>query len=269
MSANSQHARAPLRHPATTLRASTIAFYYYNRADHNTRPIAPIALVLHLHSRQTVISCFLLRALLSIVCSTTFHDTMPHLLPPRLMRKPTIKFYAQSLQVPHSEYDLAHSHFYALQSGKLKALLDTVVDESKGAIDPQVCMDYLELTGVLTDMLNEAQHYSFLTTDELRAREPQVFLFIAKVDNIKSTIADWDQRTRRMRGATGTRKRARKSVELREDVNAPMKRRRNIDEETEALSNCGYNNPFPPAWSSMDVDSSSSPEHWWNQPCCD
>ena len=183
--------------------------------------------------------------------------------------KPTVQFYAQSMAVPHNNYDVSHPHFYALQSGKLKALLDTVVEESKCASDPQACMDYLELTGLLTEMLQEAQYYSYLTPDELTMRESQVLFFIAKVDTVKSTIADWDQRTRSMRKATGTRKRARRSMDLRQETSAPMKRRRDMDEEVDMVSSTVYNNPFPATWSSMEIDSSPSPEPWWNQPYCD
>lgn len=194
---------------------------------------------------------------------------MPFLLCPRMLRQPTVKFFAQNMAVPHSDSDLTHSTFYTLQSRKLKALLDTVVEESKTARDPQACIDYLELTGILTDMLHEAQYYSILSAEELGMREAHIRFFLAKVDTVKGTIADWDQRTRRMRMVS--RKRVRRSVELNAEAIAAVKRRRDDDCHVDRPIgfNAVYSAPVPQVWSAMDLDASPPSPPWWSQPYCD
>lgn len=187
---------------------------------------------------------------------------MPFLLCPRMLRQPTVKFYAQNMAIPHNDCDLVNSHFYAVQCGKLKALLDTVVEESKTVRDPEACIDYLELTGILTDMLNEAHYYSALSSDELSVRDAHIQFFLAKVDTVKGTIADWDQRSRRMRMVS--RKRARRSVDLHAETMAAMKRRRDEDEDRSAVPNADHRAPFPQTWS-MDLDAPSVSQPWWSQ----
>lgn len=191
---------------------------------------------------------------------------MPFLLCPRMLRRPTVKFFAQNMAVPHNASDLLHPHFYARQSGKLKALLDTVAEESTAVRDPQTCTDYLELTAILTDMLLEAQHYAAMTSEELGAREAKIQFFLAKVDTVKGTIADWDQRSRRIRNVS--RKRARRSVDLRGEAAAMMKRRREEDGEGEwgvAGVHAAYNNA---PWPAVEMDLSDASPLWWSQPLC-
>lgn len=193
-------------------------------------------------------------------------------------RAPTVKFFAANLTIPHTETDILTPNFYTQQTSKLRALLDTVVAESRTVLDAETCIDYLELTGVLTDMVGEAQHYARLSRQELCEREAFVRFFLAKVDTVKGTIADWDARSRRMRRGVCCRKRVRRSVDLRGEAVAMVKRRR---EETcsEAERMMGWGGGavgdgdvamgLPQAWPSMDLDEAPAVEPWWRQPYCD
>lgn len=191
---------------------------------------------------------------------------MPFLLCPRMLRAPTVQFYAQNLSVPHTPADLTGPHFYATQSRKLQALLDTTVAEGSRTHDARAREEYAELAGALAEMLREAQFYAVLSSEELREREAFVAFFLAKVDTVKGTIADWDARGRRLRKVS--RKRGRRSVELHAEGMVGMKRRR---EGGEGVGADMYGvEPFPQAWPAMELDASSpaSPP-WWAQPYCD
>ena len=223
---------------------------------------------------------------------------MPFLLPPRLMRQPTVKFYAATLSLPHTtDSDIltanTTTHFYTTQSRKLQALLDTVLAEAQTHTirsDPQTRLDYLELSGMLCEMLQEANFYAGLGTEELKGREAFVRFFLAKVDTVRGTIADWDAKSRRMRTVRSSRKRGRRSVDLHCEAMAMAKRRRDdgVDADvgfggermvglsmgsnavSPASSAGGYNALPPQPWPSMEVDSqpeTSAP--WWTQPYCD
>lgn len=192
---------------------------------------------------------------------------MPFLLCPRMQRQPTVKFFAANMAVPHNDLDLLQPYFYTVQSRKLNALLDTVVAESKTVRDPQACIDYLELTAILTEMLGESRHYATLNSEELSTLEAKIQFFLAKVDTVKGTIADWDQKSRRMRMMS--RKRARRSIDLQAEAAAMIKRRREEDLDADRMDyNAGYNAPFPQAWPTMDMDLSNASPLRWSQPLC-
>lgn len=92
--------------------------------------------------------------------------------------------------------DSHHPKFFLLQSERLSALLDVIVMEASAATDPDACVDYLELTEILVDLLNQAQLYSILTPDEIDSRQYEANTLIGRIKTVQEAVGDWDSRMR-------------------------------------------------------------------------
>ncbi|KAF2163725.1 hypothetical protein M409DRAFT_25911 [Zasmidium cellare ATCC 36951] len=112
------------------------------------------------------------------------------------------------------EANLTDPAFFASQSQKLNALLGTVVREASTATNPDAAIDFMQLTEIVTSLLEEAQMFSVLSQEELGRREGDVRGFMGRIETVHSVIEDWDARTTKGEGkgscdGEGSRKRAR------------------------------------------------------------
>lgn len=159
--------------------------------------------------------------------------------------------------------ELQHPQFFISQSEKLSALLKVVVAEASITTDPEACVDYLELTEILTALLEEAQCYGTLTPDQIQAQEKQVRCFVDRIETVQEAVSDWDLRLGTSMKAA-SRKRAR-SVDLDEEMMSAFKRRRETDTEQDMVANAACNGPFANVLPSIET----SPPPWWTEPFYD
>lgn len=163
--------------------------------------------------------------------------------------------------------DLANPAFFSSQSQKLHALLSTVVHESTTATNPDAAIDFLQLTEILSSLLEESQMYSVLNENDLMQRSSGVKSFMGKIETVQSVIQDWDVRT--APPATATRKRAR--TETQSDYDTRANRRRLEGEAEHALSMAPT---FEGPYSEMIplgeyVEREKERVAWWTEPYYD
>lgn len=165
--------------------------------------------------------------------------------------------------------EFQHPQFFVSQSEKLNTLLNVVVTEAKITTDPEACIDYLELTEILTALLDEVRLYCILDAQQLREKEREVHTFVDKIETIQDAVADWDTRTRTnaMTKTTNSRKRAR-SVELEEETMRALKRRRETESEQDLVADAIFHGSFNHVLPSIEV-SPEPPREWWNEPFYD
>lgn len=84
--------------------------------------------------------------------------------------------------------------FLVHQSQKLQALLTKAMQESASAITPEASIDLSQLTEILSSLLEEAQFYSILSSEELQRRQNDVHTFMRRFKTIESAMGDWDLR---------------------------------------------------------------------------
>jgi hypothetical protein len=169
--------------------------------------------------------------------------------------------------------DFEHPQFFISQSERLSALLDAVVAESATATDPDECIDYLELTEILVELLNQAQYFSMLSLDQVQDRWKEVDSLMSKTRTIQDAVADWEKRTSGKVEMVSvdadvatavSRKRAR-SFDSDADEEEMYKRRREEDFV-----------PEPEVDDGLDIVQVSTsllreepPTYWWTQPFYD
>lgn len=114
--------------------------------------------------------------------------------------------------------DLEHPRFFVEQSERLSALLNAVVAESSTATDPDACIDYLEITEILVELLDQSQYFSVIPRDQFQDNWKDVQSLMSKVQTIEDAVADWDSRVKKhpsmdsaetVVAAAGSRKRTR------------------------------------------------------------
>ena len=171
-------------------------------------------------------------------------------------------YFAKIMTLPEKP-DFQHPQFFISQIEKLSALLNVVVAEASVAVEPEAVVDYLELTEILTELLNEAQSYSVLASGETQIRERQVRSFLDKIQTVQEAVADWDARTNASAKAV-SRKRTR-SVDLGEETMGALKRRRNSGSEQGMCADAAVNGPFANVLPSIE----NPPIQWWTEPFCD
>lgn len=152
--------------------------------------------------------------------------------------------------------EFQHPLFFIAQSENLTALLDVVVHESESATNPDALIDYLELTSILTSLLEEARLFATLTEDDLHGRQQHVRNFLDRIQTVKDAVGDWDARTKV--SMPTSRKRAR-SIDFEEATTVALKRRRESDAEDGV--------PVPSVLPS--IETSPTPMAWWTEPFCD
>lgn len=162
-----------------------------------------------------------------------------------------------------NQTDFQHPQFFITQGEKLTTLLNVVVYESNSATNPDALVDYLELTGILTDLLDEARLYGMLTAEELESRKQEVRKYVDKIRTVQEAVGDWDVRTKMSMPAS--RKRAR-SVDLVEETMGAFKRRRETESERDIVADACISSPvvsFLPS-----IEKSPTP-CWWTEPFYD
>lgn len=187
-----------------------------------------------------------------------------HILRDELVEIPLGLSSLSSMAPESKATSLQHPSFFIAQGENLTALLDVVVHESESATNPDALIDYLELTSILTDLLEEARIFATFTVDELQLREQHVRSFLDKVGTVQHAVGDWDARTRVSMPAS--RKRAR-SIDLDEATVVALKRRRESDAGDSMTSDGLSSVPVPSILPS--IEESPTPVAWWNEPFCD
>ena len=169
--------------------------------------------------------------------------------------------------------EIEHPQFFILQSERLSALLDAVVAESSTATSPDACIDYLEITDILVELLEQSQYFSVLTWQQIQARWQDVESLISKILTIEGAIADWETRTKSVSDtasvdslptANGSRKRTR-SVDSEIELLEAAKRRR----ESEYTLVGDMDLEFDVGLGSISLSIERAPAAWWNEPFYD
>lgn len=168
--------------------------------------------------------------------------------------------------------DMDDPKIFATQSQRLSALLDAVVEESGSATDPDACVDYLELTEILADLLNQSQLLSVLSPDQLGDRRQEVKTFVGKIETIQDAIADWDNRThgksREVRegedmASTSLGKRLRSSTVGGPEEGSKRLRESELKQEVDANATSGA----AQGYTAPAIERTSVP--WWTEPLYD
>lgn len=126
------------------------------------------------------------------------------------------------------------SQFFVEQSAQLSTLLDAVVAEANrnGSRDPELCIEYQEAIGVLTNLLSQAQAFSIQGPEEFRGRWQEVQMFVSKAQAIQDAIGKWNVRTQNTQQAL-TKKRTRSTTLDVETSSTDLKRHRSEDEDVQ------------------------------------
>lgn len=181
------------------------------------------------------------------------------------------------------EANLADPMFFASQSQKLNALLSTVVRESSKATNPDAAIDFMQLSEIITGLLEEAQMFSVLSGEDLMQRIEAARTFMGKIETVQSVIEDWDVRTTTATSGTSSpndvrsgdensRKRARTmSSTAWTSYNTRSNRRRMQCETEQALSMApAFDGPFAEMIPlSQYVEREKEKAEWWTQPYYD
>lgn len=165
-----------------------------------------------------------------------------------------------------SQADFDHPQFFVSQSERLKALLDVVVDESQMATNPDACINYLDITGILNELLDEARRYSVLTHQQLGLRERDVRNLANMIQTVEEVVADGYACTTSSAKAV-SRKRARSSASYAEPTGYP-KRQKEMVERNDTAEHDHSNMQPSNSCSSIDTADALEP-YWWTMPCCD
>ena len=162
--------------------------------------------------------------------------------------------------------DVDHPQLIVSQSEKLKALLDVVVGKSQMATNPDACIDYLDITGILNELLDEARLYSILTHQQLGLREQDVRNLANRIQTVEEVVADGYAWTTSSANAV-SRKRARSTASYAETTGYP-KRQKQIVERNDTVEHDHLN--MQPSNSCSSIDTADAPEpYWWTMPFCD
>ena len=169
--------------------------------------------------------------------------------------------------------DFQHPQFFISQSERLSALLDAVVAESATATDPDACIDYLELTEILVELLNQAQYFSVLSLDQVENRWKEVESLMSKTRTIRDAVADWETRTNVKTGPVAvdadtpivaSRKRARS---MDSDMGSEDAYKRRREDEFEHKPEMGDGLDIVQESTSPPKD--EPPTYWWTEPFYD
>lgn len=186
-----------------------------------------------------------------------------HIIRDDLVEIPSGLSSFSSMAPENKSLNIQHPSHFIAQGENLTALLSVVVHESESATNPDALIDYLELTSILTDLLEEARLFATFTVDQLQLRESHVRSFLDKIETVQHAVGDWNARTKVSMPAS--RKRAR-TTDLDEATVVALKRRRESDAEDHIPDGfCSF--PIPSILPS--IEESPTPMPWWNEPFCD
>ena len=80
------------------------------------------------------------------------------------------RLFASLMAAQLEQTSFEHPKYFIEQSEKLSALLNAVVVESNDATDPEACIDYLEITEILVELLDQSQYFSILSNEQLQGK---------------------------------------------------------------------------------------------------
>lgn len=170
---------------------------------------------------------------------------------------------------PSKEDDLATPAFFGEQSQRLSALLSTVVRESATATNPDASIDFLQLTEIISSMLEECQMYSVMSGRDLAQRGAEVRSFVGKIETVREVIEDWDVRIAAPTSNRDGQSRKRARTDVFGDYDTRSNRRR-LESETEQALNMAptFDGPYAemiPLNDYMERNQAA----WWTEPYYD
>ena len=174
---------------------------------------------------------------------------------------------AAAANIPEKQTEIQDPQYLVSQSERLSNLLDVVVAEANFATDPDACVDYLQLTEILVDLLDQSHLYSALSSDQLQARQQDMKSFVSKIEAVEDAVGDWDVRLgTKVENSAGVSKKRARSIDMDGETTGALKRRREIGTERDMVADAVHNglssNVLPPI-----LETAST--HWWNEPFCD
>ena len=184
------------------------------------------------------------------------------------------RLFASTMSAKPENRDFEHPRFFIEQSERLSALLKAVVTESNTAIGPDACIDYLEITDILVELLDQTQYFSVLSVEQLQSNSKEVQSLLGKVQTIQDAVADWDTRLKKVASAdseatsltiAGSRKRTRSLDDEIEMLEASKRRRESEYTLTEEDSNTRMAAVQETVCPSTERASAA----WWTEPFYD
>lgn len=137
------------------------------------------------------------------------------------------RLFAATMAAKPEPAAFQHPQFFIEQYQRLSALLNAVVAESNTATDPDACIDYLEITEILVELLDQSQFFSVLPAEQIQSSWKEVQSLMSKIQTIQDAVADWDTRVKRVSIA--------ESEDMSMASSGSRKRTRSLDDEIEML----------------------------------
>lgn len=165
------------------------------------------------------------------------------------------------MYTPRAQAAFQHQQFFFEQKEKLTSLLITVGQDARVATDHQACLDYFELTTVVTQLLEEARLLSTLTFDAIERSGVQMQPFAEKVDMVEKVAAEVRMRSVAVAVAKPvSRKRGRMMDDEEEQTSFAVKRHRNIPADQEMMIEPSFCGPYADRFLQTA---------WWTQQVCE
>lgn len=154
-----------------------------------------------------------------------------------------------------------HQQFFFEQKEKLSNLLNSVGQDARIAAGQPACMDYYELTTVITQLLEEAQILSALTYEQIERSGIQMQPFAEKVQLVESVAAEVRVKTFMAAAPKPvSRKRGRMMDEEEEDMSSTYKRNRGFGVDQDMMVEPAFCGPY----AERHLQTA-----WWTQPICE
>lgn len=169
-----------------------------------------------------------------------------------------------------STADFRRADFLLEQSQKLVVLLERVQEDAKKATDPQACVDYIEITAILTDLLDQAYQLAAVPSDARLHRYDEFRTFAGQLPTLEDLVADWDVRRAPDQGnsQSTSRKRSRSSDDYAADTAFALKRQKSAGSDVSMMIDKFL---VEQELSSVDCDASPQVDStaWWTEPFYD
>jgi hypothetical protein len=101
------------------------------------------------------------------------------------------------------------SHFFVAESAKLSSLLDVVTAMAAASQDLGTYNRFLELKGIVNELVLQAQHYTLLAPEDLKGRWMEVQLFAGRSQAVKDAVGAMEATRMSDVSNTGCKKRSR------------------------------------------------------------
>jgi hypothetical protein len=184
------------------------------------------------------------------------------------------RLFAAAMAPKAEHADFEHPRFFIEQSERLSALLNAVVTESSTATDPDACIDYLEITEILVELLDQTQWFSVLSAEQIQEKWKEVQSLLGKVQTIQDAVADWDTRLKKIPSIdseatsltiANSRKRTRSLDDEIEMLEASKRRRESEYTLVEDNTSAGFDTVPEAVCPSIERAAAA----WWTEPFYD